>query len=152
MPLHSYGATISMSLPWLWGPTGDRKNAEREWLRAARSNVEAARFPVDSDVVTAEANARSAAYRLQVLQGRTLPAARRSLEVARTGFESGRTDLMTILDAARSAVDVEEEIVMARSTLDHALTDLEAAVGAEIPLRPLGALDPKQFDGGANDE
>jgi outer membrane protein TolC len=152
MPLHSYGATLSMSLPWLWGAAGDRKNAEREWLRAARSNVEASRFPVDSDVVTAEANARSAAYRLQVLRDRTLPAARRSLEVARTGFESGRTDLMTILDAARSAVDVEEDIVMARSTLDHALTDLEAAVGAEIPLRLLGMLDPKQFDGAANDE
>jgi outer membrane protein TolC len=148
MPLHSYGATLSMSLPWFWGAAGDKKNAERESLLAARLNAEAARIPVDSDVVTSEANARSAAYRLQVLRERTLPAAQRSLEAARTGFESGRTDLMTILDASRSAVDIEEEIVMARSSLEHALTDLEAAVGTEIPLRALGPFNPDQLNGG----
>jgi outer membrane protein TolC len=151
MPFHSYGATLSMSLPWLWGAAGHRKEAEREYLQAARTNVDAARIPVDSEVVTAEANARSAAFRLQVLRDRTLPATRRSLEVARAGYETGRTDLMTILDVSRSAVDVEDEIVMARSSLEHALTDLEAAVGAEIPLRPLEALDPTKINGGSND-
>src|SRR5262249_22992340 len=111
MPEHSYGATLSMSLPWLWGAAGDRKNAEREALRAPRTTVDAARTRIDSEVVTAEARARSAAYRLQVLRDRTRPAAQRSLEVARAGFETGRTDLMTILDASRSALDIEEEIV-----------------------------------------
>jgi cobalt-zinc-cadmium efflux system outer membrane protein len=151
MPEHSYGATLAMSLPWLWGAAGDRKNAERESLRAARSNVEAARIPIDSDVVTAEANARSAAYRLQVLRERTRPAAQHSLEVARAGFETGRIDLMTILDASRASLDVEEEIVMARASLERALTDLEAAVGAEVPLRSPGALDLKRLDGGSDE-
>jgi outer membrane protein TolC len=151
VPMHTYGASLSMSLPWLWGAAGHRKDAEREFLQAARTNVDASRIPVDSDVVTTEANLRSAAYRLQVLRDRALPAARRSLEIARAGFESGRTDLTTILDASRSQVDVEEEIVLARSSLDHALTDLEAAVGAEIPLRPLGPLDPTKLEGGTND-
>ncbi len=35
--------------------------------------------------------------------------------------------------------------------LEGVLTDLEAAVGTEIPLRPLGALDPKQLDGGGDE-
>jgi outer membrane protein TolC len=55
---------------------------------------------------------------------------------------------MTVLDARRSVVDVDQEIVMARSDLDRALTDLEAAVGMEIPTRPLGPLDEKQLPGG----
>jgi outer membrane protein TolC len=148
MPFHSYGATLSMSLPWLWGAAGDRKDAEREFARAASTNVEAARIPVDAEVVTAESKARSAAYRLQVLRDRTLPASRRSFEVAQAGFESGRIDLMTVIDARRSVVDVEREIVMARSDLDHALTDLEAAVGTEIPLKPLKPFDDKQLNGG----
>jgi outer membrane protein TolC len=151
MPEHSYGASLSMSLPWLWGASGARKNAEREQLRAARTNVEAARIPVDSDVVTAEANARSAAYRLLVLRDRTRPAAQHSLEVTRACYETGRTDLMTILDASRASLDVEEEIVMARASLDRAITDLEAAVGAEVPLRPLGAVDLKQLPGGGDE-
>jgi len=148
MPFHSYGATLSMSLPWLWGAAGDRKEAERELARAASTSVEAARIPVDAEVVTAESKARSAAYRLQILRDRTLPASRRSFEVAQAGFESGRIDLMTVIDTRRSVVDVEHEIVMARSNLDHALTDLEAAVGTEIPLRPLKPLDDRQLDGG----
>ena len=150
MPEHSYGASLSMSLPWLWGAAGDRKEAAREFARAASTGVSAARIPIDAEVVTAESKARSAAYRLQVLRDRTLPASRRSFDVAQSGFESGRIDLMTVLDARRSVVDVEHEIVMARSDLDHALTDLEAAVGTEIPLRPLGPFDPKRFIGGSD--
>lgn len=150
MPQHSYGASLSMSLPWLWGAAGDRKDAEREFARAASTNVLAARIPIDAEVVTAESKARSAAYRLQVLRDRTLPASRRAFDAAETGFESGRTDLMTVLDARRMVVDVEHEIVMAASDLDHALTDLEAAVGTEIPLRPLGPFDPKRLNGGSD--
>jgi outer membrane protein TolC len=148
VPVHSYGASLSMSLPWLWGAAGDRKEAERELSRAAATNLDAVRFPIDAEVVTAEANARSAAYRLMVLRDRTLPASRRSFEVAEAGFESGRTDLMTVLDARRSIVDVEHEIVMARSDLEHALTDLESAVGTEVPLKPLTQLDDKSPKGG----
>jgi outer membrane protein, heavy metal efflux system len=103
---------------------------------------------VDAEVVTAESKARSAAYRLQVLRDRTLPASRRSFDVAQAGFESGRTDLMTVLDTRRSVVDVENEIAIARADLDHALTDLEAAVGTEIPLIPLKQFDEKQLNGG----
>jgi outer membrane protein TolC len=147
VPQHGYGGLLSMSLPWLWGAAAHRKHAEREMLGAARTNVDAARIPIDAEVVTAEARARSAAYRLQVLRDRTLPASQRSLEIAQAGFETGRTDLMTVLDARRLVVDVESDVVMARTDLDHALTDLEAAVGTEIPLRPLGPLDPKQLTG-----
>jgi outer membrane protein TolC len=137
MPEHGYGASLSMSLPWLWGAARNRAQAERELVRAASTNVDATRIPLDAEVVVAEANARSAASRFQVLRDRALPASQRSLEVAQAGYESGRTDFMTVLDARRSVVDVENEIVMARATLAHALTDLEAAVGADIPLRPL---------------
>jgi outer membrane protein TolC len=148
VPLHSYGASLSLSLPWLWGAAGDRKEAEREFSQAASTNVEAVRFPIDAEVVTAEANARSAAYRFQVLRERTLPASRRSFEAAQAGFESGRTDLMTVLDARRMVVDVEHDIVMARSDLEHALTELEAGVGAEVPLKSLPPLDDKLLKGG----
>ncbi len=148
MPFHGYGATLSMSLPWLWGAARDRKDAERELARAASTGVQAVRIPVDAEVVTAESKARSAAYRLQVLRDRTLPASRRSFDVAQAGFESGKTDLMTVLDARRTVVDVEHDIVMALSDLDHALTDLEAAVGSEIPLKPLNQFDEKLLNGG----
>jgi cobalt-zinc-cadmium efflux system outer membrane protein len=147
MPNHGYGASVSMSLPWLWGAAGRRKDAEHEFLRAARTNVEAARIPVDAEVVACEASARSAASRFQILHDRALPATHRSFDVARSGFESGRTDLMTVLDARRAVVEVERGIAVARADLDRAMTELEAAVGAEISLQPLPALDEKASDG-----
>jgi len=137
---HGYGASVTMSLPWLWGAAGRRSAAEQKSLAAAEADLEATKIPVNAEVVTAESKARSAAYRLQVLRDRTLPASRRAFEVVQAGFESGRTDLMTVLDARRAVVDVEMEMVMARSNLEHALTDLEAAVGTEVPTRPLGPL------------
>ncbi|HEY3592503.1 MAG TPA: TolC family protein [Polyangiaceae bacterium] len=140
MPEHGYGATLSVSLPWLWGAASAKEKAQRLYLRAAATEVEAARLPVDAEVVTAESKARSAAYRVKILRDRTLPASRRAFEIIEAGFESGRTDLMTILDARRAVVDVEQQIVMGRADLSHALTDLEAAVGAPVATRPIGAV------------
>lgn len=75
----------------------------------------------------------SALDRLKVLKRETLPASRRNLEFAVTGYESGGTSLITLLTARRDVVDVELEIVMARATLDHALTELDFAAGTELP-------------------
>ena len=52
----------------------------------------------------------------------------------------------------RAVVDVESEIVVSRATLDHALAELEASVGAEVPRRALGPLDSSVlFEGGSHD-
>jgi cobalt-zinc-cadmium efflux system outer membrane protein len=151
MPYHGYGASVSMSLPWLWGTAGYKRDAERAASRAARTNVEAARIPIDAEVVSAEASVRSAAYRIQILRDRALPASHRSFDVAQAGFESGRTDLMTVLDARRAVVDVERGVAIARADLDRAMSELEAAVGAEIPMQPLPPFDPAQLDGGRHE-
>ena len=146
MPHHGYGASASVSLPWLWGASGRRSEAESQLARAARTNAEAARIPIGAEVVGSEATAQTAALKLQVLRERVLPASQRSFDVARAGFETGRIDLTAVLDARRAVFDVEREIIVARSDLDRALTDLEAAVGSEVPLRPLGKLDSGALD------
>src|SRR6185437_468924 len=109
------------TLPWLWGAADRKSAAEDAYAIAASTSADAAHISVDAEVVTAESNAQSAGYRLQVMRDRVLPASKRALEVARDGYESGRTDQLTILAASRAVVDVEHEIVMARASLDHAL-------------------------------
>jgi hypothetical protein len=47
---------------------------------------------------------------------------------------------MALILARRAVVDVRTEMVMARAALDHALADLDAAVGAEVPKKPLGPM------------
>ena len=72
---HGYGASASVSVPWLWGGARERRTAEEQHLHAAGTNIDAARIPIDTEVVTAETNAESSAYRLQVLRDRRYPRA-----------------------------------------------------------------------------
>ena len=137
LPRHGVGANLSVSLPWLWGAADRRREAQEGYAAAASSNIEAARIQVDADVATSEANTRSAAIRLQLLRDRALPASRRGLDAAMAGYTSGRVDILTVLNARRAFIEVEMDIVAARSSLDHALAELDAAAGAPVPRKPL---------------
>jgi outer membrane protein, heavy metal efflux system len=140
VPFNGYGVNASMSLPWLWGAAGRRRDAQQQYVTAAMTESEGVRVQVDTDVVTAESNVRAAALRLQVQRERVLPATKRAFSLAWGGYEGGRTDLLTLLAARRSVVDAEHDVVMSRALLDHALADLDAAVGVPVPRRPLGPL------------
>jgi outer membrane protein, heavy metal efflux system len=143
MPQHGYGVNASMTLPWLWGQAGARRDASRESGSASAMDVEGSQRPIDGEVVSQEANVRAATLRLQTLRDRALPASKRSFDVAWAGYEAARTDLLTLLSTRRAALDIEMEVVASRAALDHALADLDAAVGAPVPRRPI--------DGGPHD-
>jgi outer membrane protein TolC len=140
MPFHGYGLNASMSLPWLSGGASRRRDAQRQMLAAETAAERGARVDVDQDVVTAESSARAAALRLRVLRDRALPASRRGFDVAWAGYESGRIELARVMAAERTVVDIENDVVAARAELDHALAELDAAVGAPVPRGPLGPL------------
>lgn len=137
MSSHGYGANVKVDLPWLWGEASARRDAKRAVVRVAEREIEAERRPIDAEVATAEATVRAAAARLVTLERRALPAAKRAHEVAWSGYETGRVDVMALLSSDRTVVDVESEIVAARAMLEHALVDLDVAVGRDVPRAPL---------------
>jgi len=138
VPIHGYGANASMTLPWLWGEASSRRDAAKEHAEAAGSEARAASIPVNAEVTMADMAMRAAALRLQALRDSALPASLRSFEALRAGYEAGRTDILALLMARRSVVDIETEIAAARAALDHALAELDASVGVDVPRRPLG--------------
>jgi cobalt-zinc-cadmium efflux system outer membrane protein len=140
MPEHGYGVNASMSLPWLWGGAAQRRDAEEARLASAALAEQGAHIEVDAEVVGAAAAARSAALRLRVLGGRALAASQRGFDATWSAYETGQRDVLTVLSAERAVVDVREQIVMARAALDHALADLDAAVGREVPRAPLASV------------
>jgi outer membrane protein TolC len=152
MPTHGYGANASMTLPWLWGDAAERRDGMKLLAQAAKSDADAALVPIRTEVALADTNMRSAALKLQALRDLARPASQRAFDAAWAGYEAGRTDVLTLLTARRAIVDVDSEVVAARAALDHALADLEAAVGTELPRRPLGPLDATIFaEHNAND-
>lgn len=152
MPQHGYGVNASVSLPWLWGEARAKRDAEKQAAVAAASEARAARIPVDAEVAAAETSVRAAALRLRALAERALPASRRAFDVAWAGYSSTRGDILALLMARRSVVDVESDVVAARASLDHALADLDAAVGVPVPRRKLGGSEPSTGDPPHTDE
>lgn len=137
MSEHGYGASFSMSLPWVWGGPRQKRAAQRESIAAAGAEIDQARLDISAEVAANLSAVESAIERLKILKRETLPASRRNLEFALTGYETGATTLLTLLTAQRDVVDVELEIVMTRATLDHALTELDFAAGSELPKKPV---------------
>lgn len=146
LPQHGYGMNASVTLPWLWGEASSKRDASQQSVVAAAKDASAARIPVEAEVVAQEANVRAATLRFVTLRDLALPASQRAFDVAWSGYESNRTDLMNVLTARRAVVDVESEMIAARATLDHALADLDAAVGIEVPRRKLLSVEK---EGGA---
>ncbi|MBK8998936.1 MAG: TolC family protein [Myxococcales bacterium] len=139
---HGYGASFSMSLPWVWGGPRNRRAAQRESIKAAGAEISQARLDVGAEVASSMSAVESALERIKVLERETLPASRRNMEFSLTGYETGGTSLVTLVTAQRDVVDVELEIVMARAMLEHALTELDFAAGTELPRKRV-ALDTK---------
>ncbi|MFO0739589.1 MAG: TolC family protein [Labilithrix sp.] len=139
LPQHGYGANATMTLPWLWNEARSRRDARNDLAAAMESERAATLRSIDAEVAAQEAMVRASGLRLQTLRDRALPAAHRAFEVVWAGFETSRIPTLTVLAARRAVVDIESELVAARATLDHALADLDAAVGVEVPRRALGA-------------
>lgn len=134
-----YGATFGVSLPWLWGRAGASRESADERVRAEVATVDAVRLDLRSRAATSFAALRAAERRLLVLRDVARPAARRAIDAARAGYAAGGTDILSWLDAVRSAFDVELDLATARADLARALADLEGAIGDRVPRRSLSA-------------
>ncbi len=71
---------------------------------------------------------REATRNLELLNDRLLPKARQSLEVARSGYASGKVDFINIIDAQRTLLDFRLAEVEARIQRELALAELSLVI------------------------
>lgn len=144
MPMHGYGVMVDLQLPWLTGQGRKRRDAQRELSAAAARDVAQVELTVAGEVSAALATVQAAAERWQTLTREARPAGERAREVALSGYETGRSDLLSLMTAEAAHVEIAMDLIEAKSTLDHALADLDRAAGAPVPRRPLsqGAAAP----------
>jgi outer membrane protein TolC len=144
MPMHGYGLMVDLQLPWLTGQGRKRRDAQRELSAAAARDVAQVELTVAGEVSAALATVQAAAERWQALTTEARPAGERARAVALSGYETGRSDLLSLMAAQAVHVEIATDLIEARSTLDHALVDLDRAAGTPVPRRPLsqGAAAP----------
>ncbi len=71
---------------------------------------------------------REATRNLELLNGRLLPKARQSLEVARSGYASGKVDFINLIDAQRTLLDFRLAEVESRIQRELALAELSLLI------------------------
>jgi outer membrane protein TolC len=128
-----YGASVSMSLPWLWSGHRDRIDEAREREAAEAAVLAGASVEAQSEITEAHARIVTAERELRVLQTQAVPAARRSIEAIRAVYTTGSASLLEWVDAARSLLDLEMEGTDISAELARAVAALERSVGATLP-------------------
>lgn len=138
---HSIGASVGMSLPWLWGAKKHEAIAREERAAAEAIDLRGQRLLLGNDAAAFAQEATQAEQRYVLLSEKALPLSLRAQEAAETAYITGKTDALTWLLAARAVASVQLELVSARVALDRALVDLDFAAGGRLPREPLADFE-----------
>jgi outer membrane protein TolC len=112
-----------------------RRAQEREaerMLDAARSRREATLNQVRAELSESLTGLRTAQRVEELVSTSLLPQAELTLQSALAGYETGKVDFATVLDAQRQIRKAKEDLVRARVTQQLRLADIERAIGGEL--------------------
>ncbi|MCG3116995.1 MAG: TolC family protein [Candidatus Manganitrophus sp. SA1] len=130
---NAWMATVRINIPWVNRKKYDariRENeAEQSRAEAAyRSAVNESRFKIKDLWTRFEASKRLA----DLYQDGILPLAEQSLESALIGYQTGKNDFLTLIDAQRNFKEAETTYFRALADADKRLAELEEMVGREF--------------------
>jgi len=122
------GFEVGLRIP-LWN--ANRGEIARAEAAAALAEAEAQRTRVHLEGVLEQAAQELdvASGQVEILLGRLLPAAERSLELARFAYREGETSLLELLDAQRTFRETQRETLASRLALSQALNEVRRLVG-----------------------
>ena len=127
-----WGVMVELNIPL---QQESRRSQEREseaMLAAARARKEATANRVLS-ALTENLSGLDAAQRTGLLSsGSLLPQANVTFESALTGYQTGRVDFATLLDAARQILNAKLEVLKAQADAQMRLAEIERLLGEEL--------------------
>lgn len=113
----------------------NRRSQEREtdkMVDAARARKDATANQLLADL-SAQLSAMDAARRLETLaQNNLLPQAELTFQAALAGYESGKVDFATLLDAQRQIRNAKQDIIKARAEQQVRLAEVERLIGEDL--------------------
>jgi len=128
-------ASVSMNLPvWRGKYNALVREAVSRRLAAAGARADA-RTALEADAQRALFNHRDAHRRVMLFRDTLIPKASESLRASLTGFESGTTGFLDLLDTERTLLEFQLSLARARADRASALARLEALVGRPLPTR-----------------
>jgi cobalt-zinc-cadmium efflux system outer membrane protein len=113
---------ISIPLPVFDRNAGAIQRAQQELVRA-EAEAEATRLSMRASFVRAREALRAAEREVEVMRSTILPAAEQALAAAQEGYEAGKFGFLDLLDAQRTAFDVNAQL--AAALRDYHLSRIE---------------------------
>jgi cobalt-zinc-cadmium efflux system outer membrane protein len=101
-------------------------------MLTSSAEVQRARVDLATEFEARLRDLHLAAGQVAVLEGEILPAAHRSVELARFSFEEGETSLLDLLDAQRTFRDTQREAVDAHAAVWLAQAEAQRLVGPDF--------------------
>ncbi len=131
---NNYMAEASMTLPWFNSRKHDAEIAEASaQTEMRRSELESARLLVFQQIQVALIRAQAARELVDLYQNTLRPQAQATLKSTVIAYENDRTDFLNLLDSQNTTLEVELSYFRALAAFEAHMTDLELAVGTEIP-------------------
>jgi outer membrane protein, heavy metal efflux system len=128
-----FGAMASVTLPFAYR---GKYEAELGEARASLASAEAERRQVEDGVARevrqAFLRAKTALLQRELLVTTHVPLAEQALGASEIGYQTGRLDLLSLIDGLRAVESTHLEHVEAEAEFQKALADLERAVGAPL--------------------
>ena len=115
--------------PWTLARSGGRVEEAEATLRKSVSGYQASRTTVVAEVQDTYYRVESAKEQFVNFRDSILPQAQQALLASMAEYQTGKTDILMLLDACRTYLDLRKEALMARMQFEHLRAALEHAVG-----------------------
>jgi len=123
---------VTMNLPVFLGRLSAAQREARAQLDASEAQSQATRDSIALQVAVATARLHEQAHDVDIALNRMVPLSERTLRAVRAGYETDRSDFLTLLNALRDFLRVRLEADESVAMLHAARADLERALG-ELP-------------------
>ena len=123
---------IGVKVPFQWGVREARAREATAKKGAAQLRLDAAILKIGSELQSALANLTRAQHNEDVLEHALRPQSEAAYSSALTSYQQGRGDLAPVLDAARQRLQIEIELLRARTEAQSALATVERLIGGDL--------------------
>jgi outer membrane protein TolC len=128
----AWSLMLEMNLPLQQGTRRSQERESERMLEAAAARKEALGHRLQGDLNAALSNLESARTTEQISRTRLLPQAELTFKSALAGYENGKVDFATLLDAQRQIRNARLALLRAQASQQLRLAEIERLLGEDL--------------------
>lgn len=128
----AWSLMLEMNLPLQQGTRRSQERESERMLEAAAARKEALGHRLQGDLNAALSNLESARTTEQITRTRQLPQAELTFKSALAGYENGKVDFATLLDAQRQIRNARLALLRAQASQQMRLAEIERLLGEDL--------------------